>query len=98
MVAPHSPAVPPPDPASARTDRTVLGGIAAIILGAVLIGTLAPAPHRPVATVAPSADSTCAEWGDGCRVCQRQEEGAACSLPGIACVAGAMRCLRRTGD
>jgi hypothetical protein len=88
---------PTPDPASARNDRVVLGGIAAIVLAAVLIGTLAPAPHR-AAAVAPSADPTCAEWGDGCRVCQRREEGAACSLPGIACVAGETRCLRRTGD
>lgn len=97
MVAPSPFAASTPDPASARTDRTVLGGIAAIVLAAVLIGTLAPAPHRPVA-VAPSADLTCAEWGDGCRVCQRQADGPACSLPGIACVAGEMRCLRRTGD
>jgi hypothetical protein len=98
MVAHSSPAVPPPDAASARNDRVVLGGIAAIVLGAVLIGTLAPAPHRPAATAAPSADLACAEWGDGCRVCQRREEGPACSLPGIACVAGETRCLRRTGD
>ncbi|MDO9425543.1 MAG: hypothetical protein Q7T93_01785 [Methylobacterium sp.] len=93
-IAPSS--VATPDPASARTDRRVLGGILALVLATVLIGTLAPAPHRPAA-VAPAADLTCAEWGDGCRVCQRRDEGAACSLPGIACVAGETRCLRRTG-
>ncbi|MCJ2082706.1 hypothetical protein [Methylobacterium sp. J-090] len=87
---------PPPDAASARTDRRVLGGILALVLATVLIGTLAPSAHRPAA-VTPGADLTCAEWGDGCRVCQRREEGAACSLPGIACVAGETRCLRRSG-
>ncbi|GJD32286.1 hypothetical protein PMNALOAF_3555 [Methylobacterium adhaesivum] len=98
MVAPSPLDAPTPDPASARNDRRVLGGIAAIVLAAVLIGTLAPAPHRPAAALAPSADLACAEWGDGCHVCQRREEGAACSLPGIACVPGPMRCLRGTGD
>ncbi|KQO68728.1 hypothetical protein ASG60_18900 [Methylobacterium sp. Leaf469] len=88
---------PTMDPSSARHDRGILAGIAAIVFATVLIGTLAPASHR-AAAVAPSADHTCAEWGDGCRVCQRREEGAACSLPGIACVPSEMRCLRRVGD
>ncbi len=96
MAASQNLDAPTTDAASVRHDRGILAGIAGIVLATVLIGTLAPASHRPAA-VAPSADPACAEWGDGCRVCQRRDEGAACSLPGIACVPSEMRCLRRVG-
>lgn len=92
------PAESKPDTTASRTDGLVAGAIAALVLLTVAIGALAPgAPaHRAVAS-GPSGDATCAEWGDGCQVCQRLADGPACSTPGIACVATEPRCLRRTG-
>jgi hypothetical protein len=40
-------------------------------------------------------DPACVEWTDSCVVCARTPEGLACSTPGIACMRGAPRCLRR---
>ena len=87
------------------------GKAAAIGLVALLVAVapaalvLAVMPPRAAApTAAPStsgsfeAEPTCAEWSDGCIVCQRQPSGPpACSTPGIACSRGAVRCLRRDG-
>jgi hypothetical protein len=36
----------------------------------------------------------CAEWTDGCVVCRRTDQGAACSTPGIACTRGPIECLK----
>lgn len=84
----------PPTPA--RNDGLLAGAIAALVAGTVLLGALLPsAPVRHAA--GPGEDATCAEWSDGCRVCQRLADGPGCSLPGIACVPTEARCLRRVG-
>ena len=90
-------APPPRDPQTERRDRSIALGIAGLVAATVLLGALAPgAPRAP--TLAPAADPACAEWGDGCQVCRRLETGAACSLPGIACVPKPETCLRRAGE
>jgi hypothetical protein len=71
-----------------------------LALGLVL-GTVALAHVLPAAKSLPrpgvfESDPTCAEWSDGCIVCQRTEKGPACSTPGIACVTGTQQCLRRS--
>ncbi|MBY0256315.1 hypothetical protein [Methylobacterium sp.] len=78
-------------------DRRVAWSVAALIAGTVLVGALVPAPAAHRASAVPSADAACAEWSDGCHVCQRTEGGVACSLPGIACVPKEQSCLRRVG-
>ncbi|NEU13578.1 hypothetical protein G3T14_15775 [Methylobacterium sp. BTF04] len=78
-------------------DGLVAGAIAALVVVTVLIGGLAPGAPAHRAAVLPSEDAACAEWSDGCRVCQRSDAGVACSLPGIACVPAAPRCARRVG-
>jgi hypothetical protein len=66
-------------------------------LAAVLVGVLValtPAPQRPSSR---DPGPGCAEWTDGCIVCQRNGgTGVACSTPGIACTRSTLRCLRRT--
>jgi hypothetical protein len=72
-----------------------------IALGVVVLANLLPAAktHGPdSAPTSPHHDPACAEWTDGCVVCQRGESGPACSMPGIACVPGTQQCLRRTGS
>ncbi|MGU3358696.1 hypothetical protein ACLBWX_00015 [Methylobacterium sp. M6A4_1b] len=78
-------------------DRRVAWSVVALTAATVLIGAAVPAPSHPRAHAEPSADTACAEWGDGCRVCQRGADGIACSLPGIACVPKEQSCLRRVG-
>ncbi|KQT61138.1 hypothetical protein ASG52_18105 [Methylobacterium sp. Leaf456] len=94
-------AAPSRDPQTARHDKRVAFGILGLVAATVLIGALAPmgqpAGHK-AAALAPADDPACAEWGDGCKVCQRLETGAACSLPGIACTPGKVACLRGTGE
>lgn len=87
-------APPDTDPAPAR-DGLIAWSIAGLVAATVLIGALAPgAPaHR---TLSPADDPVCAEWSDGCTVCQRSAEGPSCSLPGIACTKKAPECLHRT--
>ena len=76
---------------------------AVLAIAAVLIVTVALAALLPARTSAPSTagladrDPTCAEWTDGCIVCQRTDQGPACSMPGIACVLRDRQCLRREG-
>ncbi len=42
------------------------------------------------------ADATCREWGNGCQICLRQDDGAiACSTPGIACLPKPTVCTAR---
>ena len=79
----------------------IIGLVLALI---VVLGTVALAHLLPQATAAgpPSPASfegepTCAEWTDGCIVCQRTDQGPACSMPGIACVLRDRQCLRREG-
>ncbi len=80
-------------------DGLIAAAIAGLVVVTVLIGVLAPASPAHRAAVAPPDDPSCAEWSDGCRICQRGDDGIACSLPGIACVpAAAARCERRVGE
>ena len=72
----------------------------AIVLGTVAIAQLLPAaePAGPLSTPASfEREPTCAEWTDGCIVCQRTGHGPACSTPGIACTPREPQCLRREG-
>ena len=92
MPASQTPAPPPP------RDGLVAASIAALVVATVLIGSLAPGAPKRHGPSSPAEDLTCAEWSDGCRVCQRRAEGPACSLPGIACVEAEPRCLRHAGD
>jgi hypothetical protein len=79
--------------------------IGLVLALAIALGTVALAHVLPAATSAgpPSTpasfdnEPTCAEWTDGCIVCQRTDQGPACSMPGIACVARERQCLRREG-
>jgi hypothetical protein len=71
-----------------------------LVLGTVALAHLLPAATPPTAPSTPAAfegEPTCAEWTDGCIVCQRSDGGAACSTPGIACVPRERQCLRREG-
>lgn len=77
-------------------ERVALAGIAAVVVVTVLLGALAPNRSGPAPRTA-ADDPGCLEWSDGCQVCQRWPDGPSCSLPGIACEPGALRCLRR-GD
>lgn len=81
---------------SASNGTLAAWGTVILVVATVLLGALLPARNGgPASSVA--EDRGCLEWTDGCRVCQRLAEGPACSLPGIACTAGEMRCLRRAG-
>ncbi|WP_264051119.1 hypothetical protein [Methylobacterium flocculans] len=86
-----------PDPDARAHDRRVVWSVAALIAGTVLLGALVPGPSPHRAAGLPGEDATCAEWSDGCHVCQRAEGEVACSLPGIACVPKEPSCLRRVG-
>jgi len=83
---------------SRRDDAVAFVLALVIVLGTVALATLLPGarPTGPPSTAAgPEADRTCLEWTDGCVVCQRTQEGRACSTPGIACVRQEPRCVRR---
>jgi len=69
-----------------------------LVIGTVALANLLPAAKS--ASPSPASfegDPTCAEWTDGCIVCQRTNEGLACSTPGVACVRKEQQCLRREG-
>lgn len=85
---------------SARADLIVVLAILAIAIGTVVLAQVLPEAGRAVSPSTPSVfdrEPTCAEWTDGCVVCQRTDQGPSCSMPGIACVRAAERCLRRDG-
>ena len=91
---------PDTDPAPAQ-DRIIAWATAGLVAATVLVGALAPAAHGPERApphasnpLSPADDPACAEWTDGCRVCQRLPDGPACSMPGIACTQRAPECLR----
>ena len=85
---------------SRRDDITGFALVLIIVLGTVALAHVLPAarPIGPPSTPASfDKEPTCAEWTDGCIVCQRTDEGLACSTPGIACSPGAQRCLMPAG-
>ena len=85
---------------SNRDDLLVFVALIAIVVGTIVLAAIlpaAPAPAVPSAASFGDRDPTCAEWTDGCVVCQRGDHGTACSTPGIACVRGPVQCLRKTG-
>jgi hypothetical protein len=87
------------DVPSGRDD--LFGLILALV---IVIGTVALAHFLPSAASGPPStpasfegEPTCAEWSDGCNICQRTNQQIACSTPGIACVPRERQCLRRDG-
>jgi hypothetical protein len=71
-----------------------------LVLGTVVLAHVLPAAHPSGPPSTPAAfegEPTCAEWTDGCVICQRTDGGVACSTPGIACVPKERQCLRREG-
>lgn len=88
-------APPSPDASPRDASALVAWSVAAVVAATVLLGALLPG--RPHAPASPAADPACLEWSDGCSVCRRRAEGPACSLPGIACTPGALRCLDPAG-
>ena len=64
----------------------ITSALAAVML-AVLVGLMAPSR-----TAGPPA--MCAEWTDGCVICNRTGQGTACSTPGIACTRRPIECLK----
>lgn len=85
---------------SSRDD--LIGFVLALVigLGTVVLANILPASRVGEAPSTPSSfdlEPTCAEWTDGCVVCQRGDKGPACSTPGIACVPQKQQCLRREG-
>ncbi|MEH3147083.1 MAG: hypothetical protein PGN34_17430 [Methylobacterium frigidaeris] len=85
--------LPAPSAPDRRHDRLVSLGVAALVLGTVLVSHLAPGARH--AALGPDQDPACLEWTDSCVVCVRGADGAHCSLPGIACTREAPRCTRR---
>jgi hypothetical protein len=85
---------------SRRDDMIGLALALALVFGTVALAHVLPAatPTRPPSTPGSFDDEpTCAEWTDGCIVCQHTDQGPACSTPGIACVPRERQCLRREG-
>jgi hypothetical protein len=84
---------------SRRDDAIALVVGLGIMLGTVALAYVLPAaaPGVPSTPASFEREPTCAEWTDGCIVCQRGERGPACSTPGIACVPRERQCLRREG-
>ena len=86
--------------ASRRDDVIGLILVLVLVIGTVALAHALPALTSAGAPSTPAAfegEPTCAEWTDGCIVCQRTGNGPACSMPGIACVPGERQCLRREG-
>jgi hypothetical protein len=84
---------------SRREDLIGLVLALCLVLGTVALAHVLPGrPSGPPSTPAAfEGEPTCAEWSDGCVICQRVDEGIACSTPGIACVPQERQCLRREG-
>jgi hypothetical protein len=80
---------------TARDDWIGFGAIAIIAIGTVAFAHLAAGAKPQAASSASGPDTPCAEWTDGCVVCQRVAGEPMCSTPGIACVRGEVQCLRR---
>ena len=87
------------DVPSRRDDLLGLILLLVIVLGTVALAHFLPAAPSGIPSTPASFDGepTCAEWSDGCVICQRTNQGIACSTPGIACVPRERQCLRREG-
>ena len=70
-----------------------------LVIGTVALSHLLPVAKSTSPTMPASfeRDPTFAEWTDGCIICQRTNQGIACSTPGIACMPRERQCLRREG-
>jgi hypothetical protein len=56
-----------------------------------------PAPASNVSIQAyGNRDSSCLVWTDGCRNCDRTDNGPSCSNIGIACQPGPIQCTKRS--
>jgi hypothetical protein len=74
--------------------------LVAVALAAASVSLAADLPLKTQQPAAPTAASpmtppttTCREWSDGCRSCQKAADGeVSCSNVGIACVPKAMQC------
>ena len=79
-----------------RTDffAVALSALVALLIVSVVVIAGVSGLERPQAQQGAGPEPTCAEWTDGCVVCQRGPQGLACSTPGIACTRTAPRCLR----
>ena len=85
---------------SRRDDLIGLVLAVVLVLGTVALAHLLPTAQPPGPPSTPAAfegEPTCAEWSDGCIVCQRTDHGPSCSTPGIACVRTPVQCLKRDG-
>ena len=82
-----------------RHEIVTLLAVLVIVVATIAVGGLAgrEAPHAGAVPVSVEEDQGCAEWTDGCIVCQRTPQGPACSTPGIAWTRKAPECLRRVG-
>ncbi len=82
-----------------RDEIVTLLAILVIVVATIAIGNLTGggALHQGAAPARVEDDPACAEWTDGCIVCQRTAQGPACSMPGIACPRKDQQCLRRAG-
>jgi len=82
-----------------RDEIATLLAILVILVATIVVGNLAGggAPHHSASPARVEDDPACAEWTDGCIVCQRTAQGPACSMPGIACTRKDQQCLRRAG-
>lgn len=82
-----------------RDEIATLLAILVILVATIAVGNLAGggAPDQGAAPARVEDDPACAEWTDGCIVCQRTAQGPACSMPGIACTRKDQQCLRRAG-
>jgi len=78
-----------------RDDRIGFAAILAVAVGTVALAHWAPGAKPEAAPSASGPEAACAEWTDGCVVCQRVDGEPMCSMPGIACVRGETKCLRR---
>jgi hypothetical protein len=86
------------DVPSRRDDLFGLILVLALVVGTVALAHFLPTSPGPPSTPASfDGEPTCAEWSDGCIICQRTNQGVACSTPGIACVPRERHCLRREG-
>ena len=78
-----------------RDDRIGFAAIAFVVVATVALAQWTPGAAPPAGSATAGPGGACAEWTDGCVVCQRIDGEEHCSMPGIACVRGATQCLRR---